>query len=204
MPARSKSYDYEMAQGSTANMRRLYREWVKVANERIRTTASAKNISGAQAYKHIVQPLEGAPYVKVNAKGQTVFKALPRNATDRERREAFKKLTDFLGSRTSTVGGIKEVKQERIENMRQQLGEVADTLTTNQIDSLLRFLGSPEGREALRNYDSDMVVQAIAADLANRPKSGESILARWQKWEQSGESLADWMRSNGVDDYEQF
>lgn len=204
MPARTKQYDYDMAQGSTAAMRRLYSQWVKVANERIKTTASPKNISGAQAYKHIVQPLEGAPYVKVNAKGQTVFKTLPRDASDRERREAFKKLTDFLGSKTSTVGGIKEVKQERIENMRQQLGGAADSLTTNQIDSLLRFLGSPEGKEALSNYDSDMVVQAIAADLANRPKSGESILTRWQKWEESGASLADWMRSNGVDDYEQF
>lgn len=204
MPARTKQYDYDMAQGSTAAMRRLYSQWVKVANERIRTTASAKNIGGAQAYKHIVQPLEGAPYVKVNAKGQTVFKALPRDASDRERRDAFKKLTDFLGSKTSTVGGIKEVKQERIENMRQQLGGAADSLTTNQLDSLLRFLGSPEGKEALSNYDSDMVVQAIAADIANRPKSGESILTRWQKWEESGASLADWMRSNGVDDYEQF
>ena len=86
MPARTKQYNYDMAQGSTAAMRRLYSQWVKVANERIRTTASAKNIGGAQAYKHIVQPLEGAPYVKVNAKGQTVFKALPRNASDRERR----------------------------------------------------------------------------------------------------------------------
>ena len=129
---------------------------------------------------------------------------MPRDASDRERREAFKKLTDFLGSRTSTVGGIKEVKQERIENMRQQLGGAADSLTTNQIDSLLRFLGSPEGKEALSNYDSDMVVQAIAADLANRPKSGESILTQWQKWEESGASLADWIRSNGVDYYEQF
>ena len=52
--ARAKQYNYEMAQGSTAAMRRLYSQWVKVANERIRTTASAKNISGAQAYKHIV------------------------------------------------------------------------------------------------------------------------------------------------------
>lgn len=191
MAGRRKVYNYDMAGGDTSAMRRLYRQWIKTANERIKTTASPKNIEHAQAYKHIVQTLQGAPYVKQNKAGHTVFKALPKNATPRQVREAFAKVTDFLGSRTSTVGGIKEVIQERRDNIREQLGI---NLNNSQTDSLLRFLGSPEGKEALSKYDSDMVVQALAADL-NRGGPG-SVLERWQAWKESGATLADWMRAN--------
>lgn len=202
MPARTKQYDYEMAQGNYLTMRKLYSKWSKVANERIKTIASPKNISRAQAYKHIVQPLEGARYVKTNEKGQTVFKAIPRDAGRRELREAFQKLTDFLSAKTSTVGGIKEVQNERIERLRNDLGDVADTLTTNQLNSILVFMGSEEGKNALTDYDSDMVVEAIAADIKNKPKNGQSILERWKAWEESGKTLADWMKENGVNGYD--
>ena len=68
--ARIKTYDYDMAGGDIDTMKRLYTRWIKAANERIRVTASPKNIEHAQAYRHIVQPLQGASYVKENKRGE--------------------------------------------------------------------------------------------------------------------------------------
>lgn len=197
--ARIKSYDYDMAGGDTAAMKRLYTKWIKVANERIRVTTSPKNISHASAYKYMVKPLQGAPYVKENKRGEIVFKALPKNASARDIREAFKQVTGFLGAKTSTVSGITSVMRERRDNIRESLGiDLSDAKT----DSLLRFLGSPEGKAAMQQYDSDMVVEAIALDL--KRGGNASVLERWQAWEKSGETLADWMASNGDSITERF
>lgn len=196
--ARIKSYDYNMA-GDTVTMKRLYSQWIKAANERIRYTNLPKNKEHAQAYKFLVKPLEGASYVKENKRGEIVFKALPKNAPARDIREAFRKVTDFLGAKTSTASGITEVLQERRDNIREFAGV---ELSDDKADSLLRFLGSPEGKKAMDKYDSDMIIEAIGKDL--KRGGNETVLERWQAWEQSGKTLADWMSENADDVEEEF
>ena len=204
--AQIKSWDYDLAGHDVSKMKKLYAYWKKVANERIKVTTKPKNIEHAQAYKHIVEPLKGSDYIG-ERHGMVVFKALPKNATPRHIREAFRKLTDFLQAKTSTVAGIKEVAQERINNIKEMTG---GSLSSADAESLLIFLGSPEGVEAKSQYDSDLVVQAISLDLNPIKKPGEdkdkkdniiggrgSILERWQSWKASGKTLADWIRQNG-------
>ena len=198
-----KSWDYELAMGDTQKMKKLYAYWKKVANERIKVTATPKHMKAAQAYKHMVEPLLGASYVGQNKKGQVVFRAIPKTASAREIREAFRKLTDFLGARTSTVAGIKAVAKERMDNIR----DVAKIpLTNSQAESLLRFLGSPEGVEAKKNFDSEQVVRAVSLDLKKNPKlSGvDQVIERWHEWEEKQSTLADWIRENEGEIFESF
>lgn len=196
--ARIKVYDREMAGGDVGAMRKLYNSWKAAANERIKTTASDRNIEHASAYKHIIKPMKGAPYMGQRG-DKTVFRAIPKNASDRQVREAFYKMADFMASKTSTVSGIQSVMQER----RQNIAELAGVnLSAGQADSLLRFLGSPEGKEAMSKFDSDLVVTALSVDMASNP-GDMSVLERWREWESSGESLADWIAENegGYDEF---
>lgn len=198
--AQIKTYEYEMA-SDIKSMRKLYAAWRKTANERIRVITKPEHISGSQAYKYQVQPLKGAPYI-AEKNGRTIFGALNRKASEREVREAFRKLTDFLGSRTSTVAGIKAVKEERLQNVREMTGS---DLSASDAESLLRFLGSPEGKEAMQQYDSDMVVEAIGKALGNKPlASGETILDRWRAWKASEQTLAEWIDENDGVEYSSF
>lgn len=196
--AKIKIYDKEMAAGDLQEMRRLYNSWKTAANERIKTSAKPKNVEHASAYKHVVKPLKGAPYM--GQRGDlTVFRAIPKDASARQVREAYNKMAEFMSAKTSTVSGMMQVMDERRQNIRDITGT---SLSNAQADSLLRFLGSPEGKEALSKYDSDLVVQALSMDMEASPGAG-SVLERWQAWESSGASLADWIAEN-EGGYEEF
>lgn len=192
--ARIKNYDAGLASGDVAKMQQLYNSWIKAANERIRVTTQEKHVSGAQAYNYIVQPLTGSPYVKENARGTSTFRALGKKATEGQIREAFHALTRFLGSKTSTVAGIKEVRETRIKNLDETLGDAAGGLSNDEKERILRFLGSPAGVEAKQQFDSDQIVTALALEMKNN--RGADVLGMWRAWEARQETLADWIGRN--------
>lgn len=194
--ARVKDYNIDLG-GDIASMRRAYQAWTRAANERIRVTASK---AGAQAYKNIVQPLEGASYMKHDKYGNVIFKGLGRNPSAAKIREAFAIMQRFMTSKTSTVAGIRKVKKQREEQMNKiaaSAGIPSGRAGTGRIDqdSILRWLGSPDGVAAKQNYDSDLVIQAIQIDMVARPRGG-TAWERFEEFEASGRSLAAWISDN--------
>ena len=193
MPRPIKHYSADMAGGDVQKMRKLYREWYKVANERIKFLESGKWSGKSAAYRWQVQPLEGRGYVRKNKAGVTVFKGLGRNATDEQVREAFHQVVTFLSAKTSTAAGVKEVQARRESEIEKYMPDGV-TLDSGQKNQLLAWLGSPEGKEALRQYDSGTVITAMAQAMSKHP--GKTPYDLWQDFLRGSQSLADWMREN--------
>lgn len=193
MPRPIKHYSADMAGGDVQKMRQLYREWYKVANERIRILESGRWAGKSAAYRWQVQPLEGRGFVSRNKSGVSVFRGLGRKATDEQVREAFFAVAHFLAAKTSTVAGVKEVQARREDEIKKHLPEDV-MLDIEQTHQLLAWLGSPEGREALRQYDSNTVITAMGLAMARNP--GKTPVDLWQDFQRSAKSLADWIRDN--------
>lgn len=195
-----KKYDRDLG-SDYITMRKLYNQWKQTANERIKTITKPRYEEKAQAYRHIVAPLSGAPYTG-ERHGRTVFRALPKSAGKREIREAFNKLTDFLKAKTSTVKGIKEVEKEHI-NIIKDITGTSGKLSDSDAERLLRFLGSEEGKIMNQHYDSDQIVTALAMSMSNNPLGvDESVYDRLLEFEESGMTVADWMREHDADGFD--
>lgn len=202
----------ELAAGHDARwIRQQYNAAIKAANDRIKTLQKAEYTEKAQAYQYYVKgDLAGAPYTKERA-GATVFKALPRGAGKQESLEALRMVERFLGAKTSTVAGIREVEREREKGLQDaldadfrihgQAGAKAPQMTKEEKDAVLRWMGSEEGRAAKASFDSHQVREAIAkAVIAARPgRSGgaaPSVSELFQAFDASQQTLADWIAAS--------
>lgn len=215
----AKNYDIDTSGMSIKQLKSFFGTALKAANDRIRTLTKPDNITGAQAYKYNVEPLRGAGYIKTrtdksSGREMTVFtqpKAPRRGASEAEQkrygaqlREAVSQVKRFLSARTSTVAGIKEVQQERraqlddLINERGIGGGKGTGLSNNDKDAILRWMGSPEGRDAMSKFDSHQVREGITtAVIANRSSGQQtSIATLFNEFEQSQQTFADWIDSN--------
>ena len=177
---------------------------IKAANDRIKTLSKAEYEGRSHAYEYYVKgDLAGAPYVKERG-GATVFKALPKDASRRESLEALRMVERFLGARTSTAAGIREVEKERQGRLNELLEEdhrmrggsgQAPELSKQDADNILRWMGSEEGREAKQNFDSFQVREAIAKAVVayGISSSLSSISDLYQDFISTELSLADWI-----------
>lgn len=186
-------------------IRQQYNAAIKAANDRIKTITKPEYAGRAQAYEYYVKgDLAGAPYVKQRG-GQTVFKALPRGADREQALEALRMVERFLGAKTSTARGIRETEEERRGILNDMLHEdfsnrggtgSAPSLSKDEAENILRWMGSEEGKAAKADYDSNQVREGIAkATIAGRG-SGKSVSELYQDWLQSEQSLADWIEES--------
>lgn len=215
----AKNYDIDTSGMSIKQLKSFFGTALKAANDRIRTLTKPDNITGAQAYKYNVEPLRGAGYIKTrtdkaSGREMTVFtqpKAPRRGASEAEQkrygaqlREAVSQVKRFLSAKTSTVAGIKEVQQERraqlddLMNERGIGGGVGTGLSNADKDAILRWMGSPEGRDAMSKFDSHQVREGITtAVIANRSTGQQtSVSSLFNQFEQSQQTFADWIDSN--------
>lgn len=220
---RAKNWDIDISQMTTAELKRFYGSALKAANDRIKTLTQEQYADKAQAYKYMVKPLEGASYIKTRPVGKTgrsitVFtqpkapgsKANPEAQRDYEVRlkQAVAQVQAFLGAKTSTVSGIREVEEERrarlddlIKARAEQLnpGSKASSegsgLSNADKDAILRWMGSPDGRDAMFNADSNQVRDAITeAVVAERQSGGtRSISELYEEFQQRQDTFADWI-----------
>lgn len=215
---RAKDYNIDTSFMSIRQLKSFFSTALKAANDRIRTLTKPENITSAQAYKYNVEPLRGASYIKTRAdkrsgREMTVFtqpKAPGKGAskTDQKRyeaqlREAVSNVKQFLAAKTSTVAGIKEIKAER----RAQLDEMINASTGSEggtglsdadKDAILRWMGSPDGKDAMSKFDSHQVREAITtAIMANRSTGGTSSVQQlFNDFSQSQQTFADWIDNN--------
>ena len=185
-------------------IRQQYNAAIKAANDRIKTLSKAEYAGRAHAYERYVRgDLAGAPYVKERG-GATVFKALPKDSSRRESLEALRMVERFLGARTSTAAGIRETERARERGLNTMLEEDykmrggsgrAPELSKTDADNILRWLGSPEGRDAKSKFDSHQVREAISKAVIAASDAGDSrsISELYQEFVSSEETLADWI-----------
>lgn len=215
---RAKNYNIDTSFMSIRQLKSFFSTALKAANDRIKTLTKPENITSAQAYKYNVEPLRGASYIKTRAdkksgREMTVFtqpKAPGKGASkaDQKRyeaqlREAVSNVKQFLAAKTSTVAGINEIKAERRAQLDEMInasmgGEGGSGLSDADKDAILRWMGSPDGKDAMSKFDSHQVREAITtAVMANRA-TGErtSIQQLFNEFSQSQQTFADWIDSN--------
>lgn len=215
---RAKNYNIDTSFMSIRQLKSFFSTALKAANDRIKTLTKPENITSAQAYKYNVEPLRGASYIKTRAdkksgREMTVFtqpKAPGKGASkaDQKRyeaqlREAVSNVKQFLAAKTSTVAGINEIKAERRQQLDEMInasmgGEGGSGLSDTDKDAILRWMGSPDGKDAMSKFDSHQVREAITtAVMANRA-TGErtSIQQLFNEFSQSQQTFADWIDSN--------
>lgn len=192
-----------LASGQTDKwIRQQYNAAIKAANDRIKTVSQAKYADRAQAYNYYVKgDLAGAPYVKQRG-GMTVFKALPAGADRGLMMEGLRMVERFLGAKTSTARGITQVERERRGNLNDMLADdykmrggsgKAPTLTKQEADDVLRWMGSEEGKKAKQDFDSSQTREAVSkAVIANRG-SGKSVSDLYADFKASQQTMADWL-----------
>lgn len=215
---RAKNYNIDTSFMSIRQLKSFFATALKAANDRIKTLTKPENITSAQAYKYNVEPLRGASYIKTRAdkksgREMTVFtqpKAPGKGASKAEQkryeaqlREAVSNVKQFLSSKTSTVAGIKEIKAERRaqldEMINASMGSEGGTgLSDAEKDAILRWMGSPDGKDAMSKFDSHQVREAITtAIMANRSTGGTSNVQQlFNEFSQSQQTFADWIDSN--------
>ena len=195
-----KYYGKELYEGKDlAGLRDTYNKWIKTANERIRVTTSAKNAGTAHAYQNKVAPLVGSKFVKeakagTKNAGNAVFVRLPKGATEQNYKVALAHLTDFLQSKTSTVQGMQELHQERIN----QIKEDYPTMSDQTAEAIARFLGSPEGQALRKIENSNLVKQALQKQgaISSWWLTANDVAESARQWMESGQTLADWIRQS--------
>lgn len=155
----------------------------------------------SEAYKRLLSYI-GSPYI--NEDEYVTFK-IPDTVDKRERmnqlRQAIRIADKFLFSKTSTVGGIKQVNINR----RKWLRENFDGFSKNkEADDFLKFLGSKTIREQKKTFDSNIIVTALA--IADRNQSNKKIKEIYDDFKKSGKSWGaftieqeqEWKKKKGI------
>lgn len=209
--AQRKVYEMsKLAAGQSASwLQRQYRLALKAANDRIKTTTGRAELrEHAQAYEKIIRgDLMDKKYIAENKQGVARFVGLGKGASKAELLEALKAAERFLGAKTSTARGIKETLQERRQALNDYVKEdwenrggagPAPELSKDDADNILRWLGSPEGQEAKRNFDSHQVREAIAKRvIADRMRGDRrDVSAIYNDFMTGNKTWADYIRSS--------
>lgn len=199
MAAKRKQYILSTTGKNKNDLLKEYNRLVKTANKRISIITKPKNISGAQAYRYNVEAMAGAPFIK--SKGDIYqFATLKKSTTAMNIRTAINEIYAFLGAKTSTVGGIKEVEAQRISQIQEvyknfKSPDFPDGILPELAREIAIFLGSDKGVEAKRTYDSKDIVVAMA--VSNKlSKGARSVLDSFLEFEKSGKEFGQWQREN--------
>lgn len=164
-----------------------------IANIKIKKLGKS-GIEKSAAYKKL-QTYTGAPYIseaKRKGKKYAEIRLMPDKASSYSQLEELIAIADsFNSSKTSTLSGIKEVNA----NKRKSLVDKFGTFESNaDIDAFLRFLGTPEARAAMKQFDSNIVVTAI--QRAHKRAPDKDLQDLWQEFESSGKTFGDWIIEN--------
>ena len=88
---------------------------------------------------------------------------------------AIKELEKFVKAKTSTLKGVIDISNERVQPFREKYPSLSD-YTNEEIEDLLEFLGSVKGENAKSKYDSDQLL--VAFSMQKKLKKNEN-----KQWE---------------------
>lgn len=209
MPAKAKFYKIDPAGKTQSELIREYNKVVAVANKRIATITKAAYADQAQAYFYQVASLKGASFIG-EKDGKAKFSRLNKSASKNLIESAIAHLNNFMTAKTSTVSGIKEVQKQRIQNIQEtyknfKSPDYPKGITKELAEKIARFLGSPQGVEAKKIYDSKQIVVALSLEAKAVGEENLNVLEAFRQFEERNQSLADWIRdSNELIQMEEF
>lgn len=151
-------------------------------------------IANSAAYNKLKAFL-GAPYIsekKRKGKKYAEIRLEPQNAeTVGQLRELISVADSFNNSKTSTLRGIKETNKNKRRALQEKFGNFSSDA---EADAFLRFLGTPEARAAMKQFDSNIVVTAI--QRASKREPDRDLRDIWKEFEESGKTFGDWIIEN--------
>lgn len=169
-----------------AHLEREYRELAKEFNKR------ALEIEKAGKRSKAVDYIKATISEDAKSKRGNPLLLRLRHRNLENYRQQIKLLKGFMGRETSTLQGVLEVEQRRIETFKDQF-RGASELSDRELIRLMEFLGDNEGKVAKQKYDSDQLVLALTmAKIGNKDKSIKEI---YQEMDESDKTMADYIRS---------
>lgn len=176
----------ELSKMSLKELEKIAKKEIAKANRKIEKLGVLRGDSSAYSK---IEALEGSPYIY---SGEHVAFKMPEASDNLQRtnqlREAIGKAQRFTESATSTKTGIEAVKR----NHRKWIRANFDGFSRNAAaDDFLKFLGRDDIREQMKNFDSNVIVEALAK--ANRQKGNETLLEMYENFKKSGKSYGAWI-----------
>lgn len=137
----------------------------------------------------------GAPYIserKRKGRKYAEIRVEPDKAESiGQLRELIGIADNFISSKTSTKKGIKDVQKNKRRAITEKFGAFRSEADA---DAFLRFLGTPEARAAMKQFDSNIVVTAI--QRAHKLEPNKDLRDLWKDFEESGKTFGDWIIEN--------
>lgn len=151
-------------------------------------------IEASPAYKKL-KTYAGAPYISEEKRAGKKYNEIrfePEKTTSiGQLRELLAIADSFISAKTSSLAGIQEVNRNKKKTLLDKYGGFT---SNKEVDSFLRFLGTPEAQAAMKRFDSEIVVTAIhRAHLRDRDRDLKSL---WNDFEKSQKSFGDWILEN--------
>lgn len=167
-------------------LEREYRSLVKEFNERAKEIKKAGKTSKTVDYIKSTISLSA-----IGKRGNLLHRLKSRKISNYE--EAIQLLKKVRNWKSSTLEGVKEIENQRIETMKENYPEL-DRMSDNEINEILTFLGSVKGVESKNKYDSDQLILALGMQkIDNRNKSIKDI---YDEMQESDKTMADYIRNS--------
>lgn len=167
-------------------LEREYRSLAKEFNERAKEIKKAGKASKTVDYiKSTIS--SGA----IGKRGNLLHRLKSRKISNYE--EAIQLLKKVRNWKSSTLEGVTEIENQRIETMKENYPEL-DRMSDDEINEILTFLGSVKGVESKNKYDSDQLILALGMQkIDSRTKSIKDI---YDEMQESDKTLADYIRNS--------
>lgn len=163
------------------------------ANQKIEKLGKV-GIEQSAAYNKL-KTYTGAPYISEKRRKGKKYAEI---RLEPDKVESIGQLRELIGiadrfkdSKTSTKKGISEVNTNKRRAIEERFGSFESDADT---DAFLRFLGTPEARAAMKQFDSNVVVTAI--HRAHKREPDTDLRDLWREFETSGRTFGDWIIEN--------
>ena len=170
-------------------LNKLRRKLAKRANQRL-LRLEREGMTDAYAYSQTML------YLYNN--NRTRFYEGTRNLSITELKSELEELSAFLGAKSSTVGGIREIRRSTAQHFREQFG-----IEINDVDDFYKFLSSETYQHLVRmNEPSEFLIEFYdrAVEKGVKKKDIEKALQDFEKGKIEGwDELYDRVGMNFID-----
>ena len=156
------------------------KQYARIANQRLRNIEKNKIEKSSNAYKYVERLAYDKLNVTYNNQGRPRFLTAReiKKLSDKDLKKYEKTLTNFLESKTSTVGGVKRKYEKSYETYKERYGNIDFNTYTEMYDSawLVKYQ-EQYGSQELRNLVAEFGVEK-ATEIAKEIFETAKILEK--------------------------
>ena len=156
------------------------KHYARIANQRLRNIEKNKIEKSSNAYKYVERLAYDKLNVTYNNQGRPRFftARVIKKLSDKDLKKYEKTLTNFLESKTSTVGGVKRKYKKSYETYKERYGNIDFNTYTEMYDSIwLVKYQEQYGSQELRNLVAEFGVEK-ATEIAKEIFEMSKILEK--------------------------